>query len=72
MKPWAKAPNPASLISDVLMSMKLGLGNFRGFLVPEAVITSGHGIRSPCLSQVLTTSPLHRQHPEDKIISDDV
>jgi len=65
MKPMAKAPNPASLISDLLISMKVGFGNVRGFLVPGVVMTSGQGIRSPCFTHVFTTSPLHLQHPVD-------
>ena len=64
MKPVAKAPKPASLISDLLMSIRLGVGKVRGFLVPGAVMISGQGINPPCLSQSLTTSPLHLQHPE--------
>ena len=65
MKPVAKAPKPPSLISDLLMSIKVGVGNVRGSLVPGAVMTSGQGIKSPCFRHVFTTSPLHLQHPED-------
>ena len=62
----AKIPNPALGILDVSILMKLGTGNFLGSLVPEAVMISGQGSRSPCSSQIEGTKSLHLQQSESR------